>query len=200
MLQHTATCCNTLLHTATYYRQSSILSSCNSLCVAATHSICLQLTLHMAATDFLHGCNSPITSTLYHPHTSLYIPATHSTHGCNSLNIRLQLAYSIYTPSSTYLMPLSVRAIDSITLQLTLYPFNSLHTWLQLTQHTAATELLPLHSVLDITCSLCACNGPYGCDSLSIPATHSTRRCNSLYIRLQLTQDMVATKSSPGCN
>jgi len=151
---------------------------------------------------------------------SFYMPATHSAYGCNRLITRLQLAYRLYTPSSTYIV---------------LYPCNSLYIWLQLTQHTAATGLLHDNSIIHITyVALCACNWLYNpaTHSLSlqltlhVAATHSTRRCNSLkiwlqlgyclytpsstcrwlytaathFLSLQLTLHVAATNSTYGCN
>jgi len=136
-----------------------------SHCVRAIDSITLQLTLY--------ACNSLYTSL----QLTLHVAATHSRYGCN-----WAIAFTLHHP----------HVDDSILLQLTFYPCNSLYTSLQLTQHTAATELLPPHSVLDITCSMYMQRTIW----LRLPLYP----CNSLYMSLQLTLYTAATNSRYGCN
>jgi len=63
-----------------------------------------------------------------------------------------------------------------VYLQLIVYGCNLVHIWLQLTEYTAATSLLLLHSVIDISCFTSMYLTLYGCNALQRTATH----CNAL--------------------
>jgi len=138
----------------------------------------MQLTLYMAATDSIYGCNSlnisgcvPWAARGCHRtlalHFTVYMAATNSIYGCNGLYIWLQL--TLYMAATHSIYQDVYHELQGVAIAHSLSILQS--TWLQLTPYMVATDSI------------------HGCKSISIcmqltlymDATSSIYGCNSLY-------------------
>ena len=154
-----ATLCNTLQHTATH-RNTLQHNASRRLCVWLQH------TLHIAATDFVCGCNvGAVSATSKWLHTRL-----------NPLFVLLQL--TVYTAATQGLSLqlasgfTAVKSSSRIAATDCMYCCNLLYIWLQLTLYTATTDSTYncnwLFTWLQLTPYMAATDSIYSCNRLNI--------------------------------